>query len=357
MPSGRLDIAALALVVVFSAFVNAASMVGPRARVPGAGVLLMVAAIAASLLLVRDKLARELLCRCSLALVPLGLAMWTAHLLFHFSTAWYTAWPVLQRVTGWFGRPDWRAAQPLLAADTLLGVQILLLDAGILSLYPLAGCPRPFDVAAVDGRGNRGGTVVAGVWIFLSHANARHGTRMKQMVILAMLVCQSAHADGGVVCLHEASGPFLVTVVMAPAPLTAGPVDATVVVQDSVTGAALPDAGVELTFRDASGTVRQAERARANTYRIDLPTAGRWAVSLQVTRDKAAAAFVTAIQVDERRSRLLTVWPLLILPWVMIALWLIASRPGAPLRRVEPLRARVPVPYTPGPAGNGPGGL
>jgi len=157
---------------------------------------------------------------------------------------------------------------------------------------------------------------------------------MKQIVILAMLLCQSAHADGGVVCLHEASGAFLVTLIVAPVPLTAGPVDATVVVQDRVTGALLADTGVELTFRNSNAIVRQADRARANTYRIELPTAGRWAVSVRISRDKATAEFATAIQVGERKSRLLTVWPLLTLPWLMIALWLIASRPGAPLRRV-----------------------
>jgi len=131
--------------------------------------------IAAPMLLVREKSARELLCRCSLALVPLGLAMWTAHLLFHLSTAWHSGWPVLQRVTGWFGRPDWRAAESLLAADTLLGVQILLLDAGILlSLYLVWRVVRgrsmwlllPGAVIAV-------GLWVAGVWIFLQPMQMR----------------------------------------------------------------------------------------------------------------------------------------------------------------------------------------
>jgi len=50
-------------------------------------------------------------------------------------------WPALQRATtdlgiGWLGRPHWVMSGPLLAADTLVGIQLLLLDAGLLlSLY------------------------------------------------------------------------------------------------------------------------------------------------------------------------------------------------------------------------------
>jgi hypothetical protein len=137
--SRRLDIAALALVVVFSAFATAAAMVGPAngfffpAALVLAPALLMGAAAAKSI--------RELFCRLSLALTPLGLAMWAAHALFHGSTAWGAAWPVVQRAAGdlgfgWLGVPRWAVSRPLIAPDTLLAVQILLLDAGVLlSLY------------------------------------------------------------------------------------------------------------------------------------------------------------------------------------------------------------------------------
>jgi hypothetical protein len=85
--------------------------------------------------------ARELFCRFSLALLPVGLAMWGAHLLFHLSIAWSTAWPVMQRVAGdlrvdWLGTPHWTSSSPLFAPDVVLDIQLLLLDAGILlSLY------------------------------------------------------------------------------------------------------------------------------------------------------------------------------------------------------------------------------
>jgi cytochrome c oxidase assembly factor CtaG len=165
--SRRLDIAALALVLVFSAFVSAAIMVAPvaawRERLserfpaistgPATCFMFLIALVLAPALVMSTatatgrawahvaKPSHELFCRFSMASLPLGLAMWGAHVVFHLSSAWRTAWPVLQRAAGdlgagWFGTPRWTASSPLFAADVLLAGQLLLLDAGILlSLY------------------------------------------------------------------------------------------------------------------------------------------------------------------------------------------------------------------------------
>jgi cytochrome c oxidase assembly factor CtaG len=165
--SRRLDIAALALVVVFSAFANAAAMVAPVAEwldrltgrrslvstLPFIGLFFLIAVVLAPALLMSGAMAggralaqipkpnRELFCRFSMALLPLGLAMWGAHVLFHLSSAWSTAWPVMQRAAGdvgagWLGTPRWTASSPLFAPDVMLASQLLLLDAGVLlSLY------------------------------------------------------------------------------------------------------------------------------------------------------------------------------------------------------------------------------
>jgi len=152
--SRRPDIAALALVLVFSAFVNAAAMLERIvSTVPITRLSFLCALVLAPVLLVGGatlagrrfshaaKPGREIFCRFSLALVPVGVAMWAAHLLFHLSTAWSSAWPIIQRVSidlgiGWLGTPRWRASSPVLTADTLLACQILLLDLGLLlSLY------------------------------------------------------------------------------------------------------------------------------------------------------------------------------------------------------------------------------
>ena len=103
--SKRTDLAALALVIVFAAFINAAQMISP---VPSWKFQLWILIPAAMLLLPGTPTSF------SFALVPLGVSMWAAHLLFHFLNA----------------------VSPGLTAALLHPTQLLLLDAGLLlSLY------------------------------------------------------------------------------------------------------------------------------------------------------------------------------------------------------------------------------
>lgn len=136
--SKRTDIAALALVIVFGAFVNAGGMVEPvmmwehgwHARM---GPFMMPAIVAAFVIAgVCLVPAISILCcaiwsrgmcgplaapgvtrRLALAMVPVGVAMWAAHLLYHLATVWLTSVP------GW-----------------ITPAQLMLLDGGLLlTLY------------------------------------------------------------------------------------------------------------------------------------------------------------------------------------------------------------------------------
>jgi hypothetical protein len=171
--SRRADVAAVALVVVSAAFASAAVMVEPVAarldraaeRLPGwlassAGLGLAVAAplVLFALLLgavlamhgrlqhgdrafrgAGDGSLRAQLCRWTLALLPVGLGMWAAHLCFHLVTAAGALGPALSQA----GRdlhlvqgPGWAAGASLLSASALLQLQLGLLDAGLLfALY------------------------------------------------------------------------------------------------------------------------------------------------------------------------------------------------------------------------------
>jgi ferredoxin len=176
----RIDIAALCLVVVFAAFVNAGMMIASTATA-----LALVALFAAAALAVSSR-NRERFCRFATALLPLGMAMWGAHLLFHLFTGWSTLAPALHQASadfGWhlLGPPQWGGEAPLLAANDILSAQLLLLDAGLLmSLYlgwrlakqwePRPGRALltllPWASAVVLGYG-------AGVWILLQPMQMR----------------------------------------------------------------------------------------------------------------------------------------------------------------------------------------
>ena len=150
--SHRTDWAALAMLIVFGAFVNAAGMtepvmmwehrwharLGPGAMpaVTGAFVLSGAVLVPALVLLLcgcLNRLASARLSaltfarRFSFALVPAGVAMWAAHLLYHLITGWDAWMPALGRMTG--------AGTNLVNPYTppwLTPLQILLLDAGLL---------------------------------------------------------------------------------------------------------------------------------------------------------------------------------------------------------------------------------
>jgi ferredoxin len=178
--SRRPDLAALALVIVFGAFANAAGMVGPvvawqeqlgsalgvssrRLTVTAfylftLGVLPVLSVGAAAVLgrrWGRLKSSRlEVASRFAFTLVPLGFGMWLAHYGFHLLTSYDAAWPAVQRFVadlGWLslGAPEWVCGCCRPVAAWLPRLEILFLDGGLLlSLYAgyrtaLAQSPQP----------------------------------------------------------------------------------------------------------------------------------------------------------------------------------------------------------------------
>jgi cytochrome c oxidase assembly factor CtaG/ferredoxin len=156
--ANRTDVAALALVIVFGAFVNAFAMTGAFAEIANAltntmprsatvllvfatGILLPLAFLSACAMLSRkwtqhNFTARQLATSFSLALVPLGAAMWAAHLTYHLSTSLASAVPVFQRVLYELSLrtvpPDWSLSAHPLFTGSVAPLQFILLDAGLL---------------------------------------------------------------------------------------------------------------------------------------------------------------------------------------------------------------------------------
>ncbi|MBO0798565.1 MAG: FesM, partial [Blastocatellia bacterium] len=157
--SQRPDIAALVLLLVCGAFVNAAGMLEkttawegslqPRVSLILFVTLLLVlpfvlvslcAGLSRKLGHLRAGL-QELICSFAIAFIPLGFSMWAAHMSFHFLNGFYAFIPAAQRAAedigiAGLGRPDWSLLSHGLAVDWLPSLQILLLDSGfLLTLY------------------------------------------------------------------------------------------------------------------------------------------------------------------------------------------------------------------------------
>lgn len=191
--SSRVDIAALALVLTLAAPINAGYMIGPvstRLGVfeqahPFAGsnlgsllftfalsaVALGLAWLAARLLqtFTRERL-RTVFCRFALALLPLGLAMWVAHLGFHFAMEMPSIPMVVQATYADLGHHAYnmalmnsmtmgsssKPADILLMGGahgmSLLSLQVLVLDLGLLlALY--AGWKTTRDLRSSESSG------------------------------------------------------------------------------------------------------------------------------------------------------------------------------------------------------------
>jgi hypothetical protein len=145
-----------------------------------------------------------------------------------------------------------------------------------------------------------------------------------------MLAPLALHADGGTVQLHEALGPFVVTVFTVPETLRAGPIDTSVLVQDRETSAVILDAAVNLAFQPAAGAGFQTrathELARNKLLQaatIDIPAPGWWTMHISVSRNGTQAAVATRVYVQPAAPRLAGIWPYLILPPVAIAVFVL----------------------------------
>ena len=177
--STRVDIAYLLMVITFAAVINAAVMTQPVADYLGSiqdrfpflsgslasfgltcalSIMLPILPLGIAYglrLLGRERSLRTVLCRIAVALLPLGLAMWAAHLSFHLASTVPSIPIILQHVESDFGASSVAAhsmasmqsmPQVCLPADVmlmpgskgfdLLSIQLVILDVGLLlSLY------------------------------------------------------------------------------------------------------------------------------------------------------------------------------------------------------------------------------
>jgi cytochrome c oxidase assembly factor CtaG len=210
--SRRTDIAALVVVLVFGAFVNAAGMVAPVlewedrvSRALGLASPLIVTSVlllAALLLLpgvaITTVGALSRWCgggpangarptaRFVLALVPIGLAMWVAHYGFHFLVSPAAFLPPMQRFAadfagGVLGDPQWAQSCCVTPAGWILKFEIVALGAGLLGslylAYQIACSMYAHRSLAVASLAPWGALIVAlyvvGIWIVLQPMEMR----------------------------------------------------------------------------------------------------------------------------------------------------------------------------------------
>ena len=128
----RRDVAALVLILVFGAFVNAAGMTDAVMMWMREWHAFSMLAYAGALVIVPLALA-WFAGRFVLALVPLGFSMWLAHFSFHLFAGWRTIVPVIDRLLG--RSVDYLAGSQMGSPPAF---ELLVLDCGLLATLYLA---------------------------------------------------------------------------------------------------------------------------------------------------------------------------------------------------------------------------
>jgi len=150
--------------------------------------------------------------------------------------------------------------------------------------------------------------------------------------------CTPAGADGGSIRLSETKSGYRITVFTAPTPFRAGPVDISVLVQDSLTGE--PMTGARVTVRmsklgqlalEYPATAEAATNKLFRAAQFELPEPGRWDMQVQVEGSHGLAVIAGEVEAAKPLPRWREIWPWFGWPALAIALFSIhqiLKRPG-----------------------------
>ena len=156
----------------------------------------------------------------------------------------------------------------------------------------------------------------------------------KLLLPVAMILAQAtALADGGAVQLRKEAGPFMITVFTSPAPLSAGPVDISLLLQNRNGLEPVLDATVSLILRDASGaeirarpTREQAQNKLLYAAPVTLAESGNWQLGVTILRNGERTGVTGTIDVAPAPKMAASYWSYIAFPPLMIVAFVARER-------------------------------
>ena len=155
---------------------------------------------------------------------------------------------------------------------------------------------------------------------------------LRQLVLLcfAFVALPSAFADGPHIALHATQGPYEITLFTAPDPLVTGPIQLTLLVQNSQTGALLPGTSAHGSLIPPSGAavpltlvLGGSSNAQLAGETVKLVAPGKYTMRLTVSAAGGATeVFTGELPVDTNRGKRNTVHWAVFLALGMIGLFL-----------------------------------
>jgi hypothetical protein len=150
------------------------------------------------------------------------------------------------------------------------------------------------------------------------------------VLMLACGWCPAARADGGTVRLVERQGGFQVSVFTSPNPLRVGPVDISVLLQDSETLAPMSASIITLNVTPRGGaghaihcfaTVEAATNKLFRDASVELPEPGWWDVEVDCEGAHGGARVRFAMDVAPPLPGWMAAWPWFCWPLVVVLLF------------------------------------
>jgi hypothetical protein len=163
---------------------------------------------------------------------------------------------------------------------------------------------------------------------------------------LGASACSAARGDGGTVRMSGRVGSHEVTVFTSPTPVRVGPVDISVLIQDSASGEPVADERVriEISPRDRSGpvlnqvaTTETATNKLFYAARFELPEPGAWDVEVHIQESPGVAPLRFTLPVAPALPRWLSLWAWIAWPALAVLVYGVhrflvrtaARRPGS----------------------------
>jgi hypothetical protein len=173
---------------------------------------------------------------------------------------------------------------------------------------------------------------------------------IRLIVVLGLSGASTLLADGGALLFQNQAGTLMISVFASPTPVTPGPVDLSVMVQNVSNHSIVEDARVMLKLQrggtriETAAAREQASNKLLYAAHLNLlpDSEGDWRLTVQVSSPETAASAEGALHVSPRPPALVAYWPyfaVVPLAIVLFALnrWLKATRSsGLSTRPVRP---------------------
>ena len=157
------------------------------------------------------------------------------------------------------------------------------------------------------------------------------------LTLVAILAPARLFADGGTVQFRKEAGALLITVFTLPSPLSAGPADISLLLQNRNGLEPVLDADVSMRLRtDASDTEipeiqarptrQQAQNKLLYAAPVTLSESGKWRLALTIFRKGERTEATGTIDVAPAPEKALSYWSYIAFPPLMIALFVVRER-------------------------------